>query len=249
MSFQKCLHFFTISNPLCIRRNGSRDESLILLGIRDHLEALSVVDKIKVFEGVSTIFKKSRQIKNDNDDTIESIYEPISIEQLGTPKEPPKFRHDSAGENDSPILVVEPIYHQQRMMNRDVVEDKLMENITDKDFRENEKSAGQVIKRICVVSGISFDEMSMPPLSSPAQKLIKSKKAIDHGNEKEFGSLISQAIDSLLHDHPSSNSPQKIYHTGVANEDEDNGGMNGLNHHGIKQDGMTDPRKLRTLLK
>ena len=89
----------------------------------------------------------------------------------------------------------------------------------------------------------------MPPLSSPAQKLIKSKKAIDHGNEKEFGSLISQAIDSLLHDHPSSNSPQKIYHTGVANEDEDNGSMNGLNHHGMKQDGMTDPRKLRTLLK
>ena len=93
-------------------------------------------------------------------------------------------------------------------------------------------------------------QASFVPLASLA--LINrtlSKKAIDHGNEKEFGSLISQAIDSLLHDHPSSNSPQKIYHTGVANEDEDNGGMNGLNHHGMKQDGMTDPRKLRTLLK
>ena len=232
------LHYFSISNPLCIRRNltesGSR-ESLILLGIRDHLEALSVVDKIKVFEGVSTIFKKSRQIKNLNDDTIESIYEPISIEQLGTPKEEPKY-FESGGEKDSPFLVVEPIY---RRMKNDF-EDELLENITGDDFGLNEKSVGQVIKKICVVSGISFDEMSMP--SSPTQK-FKPKKAID-GNE-EIGSLISQAIESLLHDHPP-NPDQKINHTGAANE-EDNDGLNGLNH--MEQGTTTEPRKLRTLLK
>ena len=236
----KSLHFFPISNPLCIRRNltdrGSR-ESLILLGIRDHLEALSVVDKIKVFEGVSTIFEKSRQIKNLDDDTIESIYEPISIEQLGTPKEP-KF-YDSI-ENDSPILVVEPIYQR---MNNDV-QDELLENITD-DYGVNEKSVEQVIKKISVVSGsISFDEMSKPASSPATQKFIKPKKVID-GNE-EIGSLISQAIESLLNDHPS-NSDEKINHTGLANE-EDNGGLNNGLNHGMEQ-GMTDPRKLRTLLK
>ena len=226
------MHYFSISNPLCIRRNltesGSR-ESLILLGIRDHLEALSVVDKIKVFEGVSTIFKKSRQIKNLDDNTIESIYEPISIEQLGTPKEPKSF---DSGEKDSPILVVEPIY---RRMKNDF-EDELLENITGDDFGVNEKSVGQVIKKICVVSGISFDEMSMP--SSPTRK-FKPKKVID-GNE-EIGSLISQAIESLLHDHPP-NSDQKINHTGAANE-EDNDDLNGFNRT------TTEPRKLRTLLK
>ena len=219
---------------------GSR-ESLILLGIRDHLEALSVVDKIKVFEGVSTIFEKSRQIKNLDDNTIESIYEPISIEQLGTPKEP-KFS-DSI-ENDSPILVVEPIYKRQRMNND--VEDELLENITnDDDYGMNEKSVEQVIKKICVVSGsISFDEMSKPASSPATQKFIKPKKVID-GNE-EIGSLISQAIESLLNDHPS-NSDEKINHTGLANE-EDNGGLNNGLNHGMEQ-GMTDPRKLRTLLK